>query len=116
MTARIAPMVLADAARVGRMHHQAWVDSYGAFLPADYFQTRWTLPEAVQLWRGLLREPPEPGVVRLVADSTPVAGASAPTAVDGFVVVGPARQVDGRPPPRCGGTRGPAAARRRRAA
>jgi GNAT superfamily N-acetyltransferase len=97
MTVTIHPMVVADAPRVGRMHHQAWVDSYGAFLPADYFETRWTVADAVQLWQGILRGAAEPGVARLLAEEAPAPEAAAHTTVEGFVVAGPSRDVDGRP-------------------
>lgn len=102
MTVTIHPMVAADAARLGRMHHQAWVDSYGALLPADYFETRWTVADAVRVWQGILRGGPEPGVARLLAEEAPtpggaVAGVVTRPSVEGFVVAGPSREVDGRP-------------------
>lgn len=94
-------MAVADAPRVGRMHHQAWVDTYAALLPGDYFETRWTVTDAVRLWQGILRgavEADEPGVARLLAEEEPTAGAAtASTTVEGFVVAGPSREIDGRP-------------------
>jgi GNAT superfamily N-acetyltransferase len=90
-------MVVSDAPRVGRMHHRAWVDSYGALLPHDYFDTRWTVVDAVQVWQGILRSATEPALARLLAEPEPTAGTPAPTTVEGFVVAGPTREVEGRP-------------------
>jgi GNAT superfamily N-acetyltransferase len=91
MAVQIRPMVATDAQRVGRMHHHAWIDTYGGFLPAGYLETTWTVRDAVTFWEDLLARPAEPELSRLVA----VLGGR----VVGFVVAGRARELDGRPAP-----------------
>ena len=39
MPVTLRPMLVQDAPGVGAMHHQSWIDTYGALLPADYFAT-----------------------------------------------------------------------------
>jgi len=86
---RLRPMDPSDAAPLGAMHHQAWLDTYGAALPADYFD-HWTVRDAVESWERILGETDLPGTVRLVAvDGSVVAG---------FAVAGPTRVVAERPP------------------
>lgn len=38
-----------DAEALGRMHHRAWVDTYGAMLPETFF-ARWDVGTAVAEW------------------------------------------------------------------
>jgi ribosomal protein S18 acetylase RimI-like enzyme len=80
----------ADAEPLGRMHHATWRDTYGGVLPAEYWD-RWRVSDAAARWQELLDASAPPGVCRLVAES----GGS----IEGFVVVGPARDVPGRPAP-----------------
>src|SRR5690348_8354846 len=77
-----------DAARLGAMHHQAWVDTYGAVLRPGYFDD-WTVDQVVALWEQVLEEPAAPDVVRRVAVEA--------EEVVGFAAAGPARTVEGRP-------------------
>jgi GNAT superfamily N-acetyltransferase len=85
---RLRPTDPSDAAALGEMHHQAWVDTYGAALPPDYFD-HWTVRDAVENWVRILGETDLPGTVRLVAvDGSVVAG---------FAVAGPTREVAQRP-------------------
>jgi ribosomal protein S18 acetylase RimI-like enzyme len=87
----LRPMHLADATGLGAMHHQAWVDTYGAALPRDYFE-HWTIADAVARWAKILEGPAEPGVRRLVA----VDGAGE---IVGFTAAGPSRPLEDRPSP-----------------
>ena len=81
--AGIRAMAPVDARGVGAMHHQAWIDTYSAFLGEEYFTQRWTAADAVALWRRVLTTAGEAGVVRLVA--------TAASEVVGFAVAGPSR-------------------------
>lgn len=83
-------MRLDDAEFVAVVHHRAWVDTYGADLPPDYFET-WTVADSVARWKDILGGPAEPGVSRLVALEE--------SEVVGFAAAGPGRAVDGRPAP-----------------
>lgn len=86
--ARLRPMEAADAARLGRMHHQAWVDTYGDALPPDYFE-HWTAGKSVARWVRILAESPPPGVIRVTAlDRLEVVG---------FATSGPTRALTARP-------------------
>ena len=88
---RVRPMRLADAAGVGAMHHQAWMDSYGRALPEDYFE-QWSVSDSVDRWTRTLGGLPEPRVRRLVA-------VDASGEVVGFSTAGPSRSFEGRPVP-----------------
>ena len=81
-------MEVGDAQGIGRMHHRAWIDTYGAYLPPDYFDA-WTVTDVIDMWIEILETPSQAEVVRLVAESGP--------AVAGFIAVGPPREVEGRP-------------------
>ncbi len=82
MRIEIGPMVPADARGVGALHHRAWVDTYAAALPVDYWDT-WTTSRSVSRWRRILAEPTPRRVLRLVAKEG--------RQVVGFGVRGPAR-------------------------
>ena len=88
MPVSLRPMVLQDAPGVGAMHHQAWVDTYGAMLPEGYFST-WTVCDAVSRWQQLLAAPTPRGATRLVAADD--------GKICGFVAAGPSRELPGRP-------------------
>jgi GNAT superfamily N-acetyltransferase len=88
MPVTLRPMRTEDAPGVGAMHHQAWVDTYGAVLPEGYFAT-WTVDDAVERWRDLLAAPTPEGTKRLVA----VEGET----ICGLVAGGPSRDPAGRP-------------------
>jgi hypothetical protein len=49
----IRPMVPADAAPLGHMHHQAWLEAFGHLLPQSYWD-RWTVTDAVTTWDEIL--------------------------------------------------------------
>jgi ribosomal protein S18 acetylase RimI-like enzyme len=89
MGVSVRPMEPADARQLGAMHHQAWIDTYGAVLGEEYFTRRWTLLDSVSRWQAVLTSAADPDMVRLVA-----LGAGA---VVGFVTAGPGRTVEGRP-------------------
>jgi GNAT superfamily N-acetyltransferase len=78
-------MAPVDARGVGAMHHQAWIDTYGAFLDEEYFTRRWTAADAVERWERVLATASEPGVVRLVAHDE--------GRVVGFATAGPSRSM-----------------------
>ena len=88
----LRPMLVEDAPGVGAMHHQAWVDTYAAVLPEDYFST-WTVDAAVERWRGLLAAPTPTGTRRFVAVEQHTNG----EAIRGLVAAGPSRDPAGRP-------------------
>jgi GNAT superfamily N-acetyltransferase len=88
MPTTLRPMRLDDAPGVGAMHHQSWVDTYGAALPQGYFDT-WTVDDAIRRWQDLLAAPTPEGARRLVATQ---AGT-----VCGLVAAGPSRDVPTRP-------------------
>jgi GNAT superfamily N-acetyltransferase len=92
MTVTLRPMFPEDAPGVGVMHHQAWVDTYGAALPADYFAT-WTVDDAIRRWRDLLAAATPVGATRLVAVDPHDEGGT----ICGLVAAGPSRDPDGRP-------------------
>lgn len=75
-----------DADALGQMHRRAWVDTYRAHLPRDYFE-KWTAADSVRRWQGILAEPLPPGVTRwAVFDAEDVVG---------WAVSGPSRPVPG---------------------
>ncbi len=84
-----------DAEALGRMHHQAWVDTYADLLPPGYFDEHGPA-ERIGLWRTLLAEPPPPGVRRV----TVFAGGAEAVA---WCVTGPGREHEGVRPVRTEG-------------
>ena len=81
-----------DAESIGRMHHQAWVDTYAHLLPDDWFE-HWTVADAVARWHGILTSPTPVGVTRVgVFDPSGAAVALA--------VAGPSRPDGGIEPAR----------------
>ena len=81
-----------DAEAIGRMHHQAWLDSYAHLLPVGWFDEHGP-QERVELWRRVLAEPASDGV-RRVAVFRPDGAAVA------WCIAGPAREHEGVPPVR----------------
>ena len=49
-----------DAEALGRMHHQAWVDTYAHLLPDDWFE-HWTVDVSIAKWRRILTSPDPAG-------------------------------------------------------
>lgn len=92
MPVTFRPMLLEDALGVGAMHHQAWVDTYGAELPEGYFAT-WTVDDAIQRWRDLLAAPTPAGTKRLAAVERRDEGET----ICGLVAAGASRDPAGRP-------------------
>ncbi len=82
----------ADAEALGRMHHQAWVDTYAPLLPERWFDDH-PPSERVDLWHRVLAAPPPAGVVR-TAVFTPDGDAV------GWTIAGPARGQPGVEPVR----------------
>jgi GNAT superfamily N-acetyltransferase len=70
-----------DADAIGRMHHQAWVDTYSGLLPPGWFDEHGP-QEQVDRWRRILAEPLPEGARR-----TAVFDVAEPVA---FAVCGPA--------------------------